>query len=235
MEETVVHDDNLVLWGHSLADYQEMFDLTEADLQKRILDCFGGPASFNAECHELGYNVVSIDDIFSRGHPNLENHIIDIFQSMLSKVRHHEECFVWDSVHSVDNLASQRQAGINKFLRDFEQGKAEERYFSGKLHVLPFADFSFELALCSHYLFGERAVEDVSVHTADILEMCRVAHEVRIFPLLDSHGDISPLVGPVMLALQQENMGVELRQVNYQFQKNGNAMLRVWAQECQLD
>ena len=41
----------LVLWGHSLVDYREMFVLDE-QLTKRLLDCYPGPASFNAELNK---------------------------------------------------------------------------------------------------------------------------------------------------------------------------------------
>ena len=35
-----------------------------------------------------------------------------------------------------------------------------------------------------------------------------------------------------MLALQARDFGVEVKAVNYEFQKGGNAMMRVWAQTC---
>ncbi len=41
--------ENVVPWGRSLAEYQAMFALSEEELQKRILGCGDGPASFNAE------------------------------------------------------------------------------------------------------------------------------------------------------------------------------------------
>ncbi len=41
--------ENVVPWGRSLAEYICMFDLCPSDLQGYILDCGGGPASFNAE------------------------------------------------------------------------------------------------------------------------------------------------------------------------------------------
>lgn len=237
MERAVQSDNNdqLVLWGHTLSDYQEMFNLSEADLDKKILDCFPGPASFSAECHNRGHDIIACDEIFKLPHPELNNHIIDIFQSMLSRVRKHEDRFVWDEVGSIDDLARHRQEGINAFLADFDEGLANGRYVSARLDQLPFADFEFELALCSHYLFGNRLQNDMDAHIQRIMEMCRVANEVRLFPLLDSQGEVSPLVGPIMLHLQQNNMGVELAQVPYRFQKNGNAMLRIWALECTVD
>ena len=46
--------EQVVPWGRSLAEYRAMFALSEADLQRRILGCGDGPASFNAEMTAAG-------------------------------------------------------------------------------------------------------------------------------------------------------------------------------------
>ena len=97
---------------------------------------------------------------------------------------------------------------------------------------LPFADFSFDLALSAHYLFAAFDNQDVASNLVAIQELTRVAKELRIFPLINRYGEPSPFLGPVLLALQQANYGVEVREVNYHLQPKGNAMLRVWAQQC---
>jgi hypothetical protein len=40
--------DKVVPWGRSFDEYVRMFDLTPADLGKRILGCGDGPASFGS-------------------------------------------------------------------------------------------------------------------------------------------------------------------------------------------
>lgn len=100
--------------------------------------------------------------------------------------------------------------------------------------TLPFADFTFDLALCPDYLFMDEDNQSVDFHLQQIVELARVAKEVRIFPLSDSDGLPSSLLGPVLLGLQQENYGVEVRDVTSSFRPNGNAMLRVWAQQCHV-
>ncbi len=64
-------------------------------------------------------------------------------------------------------------------------------------------------------------------HLASIVEMCRVAKEVRVFPLLNISGETSPWLKPVMNELQERGYSVEIKQVTYEFQKNGNQILRV--------
>ncbi|QLH43352.1 MAG: hypothetical protein HWD59_11985 [Coxiellaceae bacterium] len=50
----MTHKSDVLLWGHSLAEYRSMFNLTEQDLDKSIIDCASGFASFNAEMHQQG-------------------------------------------------------------------------------------------------------------------------------------------------------------------------------------
>lgn len=100
--------------------------------------------------------------------------------------------------------------------------------------VLPFADFTFDLALCPDYLFSDEDHQDVDFHLQQIFELARVAKEVRIFPLSNHERLPSPLLGPVLLGLQQENYGIEVRDVNSLSQPKGDAMLRVWAQLCHV-
>ena len=57
---------------------------------------------------------------------------------------------------------------------------------------------------------------------------------MRIFPLLDNQGKMSDELGPLMLSFQKKNYGVEVREVAYQTLKGGNAMLRIWEQECHI-
>ena len=99
---------------------------------------------------------------------------------------------------------------------------------------LLFADFAFDIALCPNYLFTQSVPQDVVFHLQVIRELARVAKDVRIFPLIDSLGLLSPLLGPVLLGLQQENYGVEVRDVMSSVPQKANAMLRVWAQLCHV-
>ena len=100
--------------------------------------------------------------------------------------------------------------------------------------VLPYPDFAFDLALCPDYLFSDEEHQTIEFHLKQIIELARVAKEVRIFPLSDSQGVSSPLLGPVLLGLQQENYGIEVRDVTIFLHPKGSAMLRVWAQQCHV-
>ena len=59
-------------------------------------------------------------------------------------------------------------------------------------------------------------------------EMCRVAGEARIFPVLDMFdGGRSPHLDGVIGQLRDAGFTAELVRVPYEFQRGGNEMLRV--------
>jgi len=222
----------LVLWGHHIDEYREMFGLSEADVHTRILEYGCGPSAVNVELHEGADHMVSCDPLFTLDKATLSTKVSLIFEDMLSNVRQHQEKFDFSRDGGLDALADRRRKGIAAFFDDYERGLAEKRYLPVRDYKLPFADFSFDIALCSHYLFADLHGQDVESHLQVIRELARVAKEVRIFPLIDRRGEPSPFLGPVLLGLQQENYGVEVREVSYHMEPKGNAMLRVWALEC---
>ena len=70
------------------------------------------------------------------------------------------------------------------FLDDYETGRQGGRYVFSELPSLPFVDKAFDLALCSHFLFLYTDQLTEKFHVDSVMELCRVAREVRIFPLL---------------------------------------------------
>jgi hypothetical protein len=64
-------------------------------------------------------------------------------------------------------------------------------------------------------------------HLASMLEMLRVAQEVRVFPLLDLDLQPSMHLDPVMTQLRSADFHPEIVNVSYEFQKGGGQMLRV--------
>ena len=64
------------------------------------------------------------------------------------------------------------------FLADYDRGKAEGRYVTAELPLLPFEDCSFDLAVCSHFLFWYSQQLGEAFHHTSIKELCRVAKEV---------------------------------------------------------
>lgn len=220
--------ENVVPWGRSMQEYVRMFDLTPDELKLSILDCGGGPASFNVEMTRLGYKVISCDPIYQFTTDEIHQRIQDTYQTIIDGVRATKDNNVWQDIQSPEQLGQIRMAAMRQFLDDFLLGVSEGRYLTDELPVLSFKTGQFDLALCSHLLFTYSEQLGAEFHLNSILEMCRVAKEVRIFPLLLSFsGETSPLLQPIMDELQKRGYKVEIKQVPYEFQKGGNKMLRI--------
>ena len=58
------HYEDIVPWGRSFDEYLGMFNLSEDDLARDIIDVGGGPASFNALMHQRDTPIVSVDPIY---------------------------------------------------------------------------------------------------------------------------------------------------------------------------
>lgn len=217
----------VVPWGRSFDEYCRMFALTTGDLSLRILGCADGPASFNAEATRRGVRVVSCDPIFQFDSDHIRQRIRETFDLVLDQTRHNADAFHWDVFSSVEELGQQRQSAMATFLADIDAGKRVGRYVAAALPSLPFADGSFDLALCSHFLFLYSEHFDNAFHLAAIEQMCRVAKEVRVFPLLALSGYESPHVASVSKSLQELHYNVSMETVPYEFQRGGNRMMRV--------
>jgi len=97
------------------------------------------------------------------------------------------------------------------------------------LPALPFPDGRFKLGLVSHLLFLYSEHLDLAFHLDSLRELCRVSEEVRVFPLLELGGAKSRHLDAVISGLSGEGYAVEVREVDYEFQRGGREMLVVSA------
>lgn len=224
--------DQVVLWGRSFDEYRRMFAISEADLSRRILGCADGPASFNAELSARGGNrtgnVVSCDPMYRFSKAELRGRIGDSFHIVLEQTRRNAAEFVWNAdIPDIDALGRLRMAAMERFLDDYALGREERRYINAELPSLPFGDDAFDLAVCSHFLFLYSAQFSADFHMAAVAELCRVAREVRIFPLLELGSIRSRHVDAVVEGLREGGFRVGIETVDYEFQRGGNQMLRI--------
>jgi hypothetical protein len=219
--------DEIVPWGRSFDEYAGMFGLTETDLSGRILGCGDGPASFNAEATRQGYSVISCDPIYQFSAAQIERRIHETYDTIMKELRPNADDYIWDTFGSPEGLGRARMTAMRAFLADYKRGKQEGRYVNARLPALPFPDKAFGLALCSHLLFLYSDHLSLAFHRAAIAELCRVAKEVRVFPLLDLGNQKSVHLEPITSKLQ--NAGCEARcvQVDYEFQKGANTFLAI--------
>ena len=219
--------DRVVPWGRSYDEYCRMFALTGDDLRLRILGCGDGPASFNAEATRRGSRVVSVDPLYRFTRTQILERITETRDEVLDQTRRNAHEFVWEEIPSVDALDRLRMSAMSAFLDDFERGQIDGRYVDGELPALPFSDNAFGLALCSHLLLLYEAQLGEEFHVRAVRELCRVATEVRIFPLLALGGRRSSLLEPVVDMLRREGFTASVDAVPYEFVRGGNEMLRI--------
>lgn len=219
--------DQVVPWGRSFAEYRRMLALSDDDLRGRIVGCGDGPASFNAEATQRGTSVVSCDPLYRFDGEQIRDRIHASFLDVMDQTRRNTSQFIWDEIPSVEELGRRRMQAMYAFLADFEQGKRDSRYIEADLPSLPFADKSFDLAICSHFLFLYTEQLTESFHQAAISEMCRVAREVRIFPLVALDGRPSDYIDPVTAQLTNAGCVASIERVPYEFQRGANQMLRI--------
>ncbi|MBW4521812.1 MAG: SAM-dependent methyltransferase [Scytolyngbya sp. HA4215-MV1] len=219
--------EQVVPWGRSLDEYRHMFDLRPEDLKQRILDCAGGPASFNAEMTQQGYSVISCDPLYQFSADDIAQRIQATYPVIVEGVARHLENYVWHTVQTPEQLGQIRMAAMRQFLQDFAIGRQQGRYCLDELPKLSFASQQFDLALCSHLLFTYSDSLSLTFHLDAIRELCRVAAIVRIFPLLNISGEVSIFLQPVMETFSQQGYEVLIQQVPYEFQRGGNQLLQV--------
>jgi len=217
--------EHVVPWGRSFDEYVAMFALSEADLQRRILGCGDGPASFNAILTRRGGRVVSVDPLYRYSAEDIRSRINENYAEVLEQTRKNRHEFIWTSIKSVDELGHLRMSAMEEFLSDYPQGLEQGRYVEGELPHLPFAGREFDLAVCSHLLFLYSEQFSGDFHVASIRELCRVAHEVRVFPLLELGAKISRHLQVVTDNLSGLGYSVTVAPVSYEFQRGGNQMM----------
>ena len=141
----------------------------------------------------------------------------------------HRHKFVWTRIKTPEELGQVRLAAMTRFLADYDIGKrgmdamspASCRIFRFKVGMpmtWPFVRISYSCILTSNARFSSNAIE----------EMCRVAHEARIFPATELQCDTFAVCGADVERIGGVR-GTTLRwkRFPYEFQRGGNQMLRV--------
>jgi hypothetical protein len=223
----VVELDNVVPWGRSLDEYRLMFALSDDDLSLRILGCGDGPASFNCEMAARGHRVTSIDPIYGLSGQVIQQRIDQTHEAIISQVKLSVNDYAWRYFRDPDDLCRHRLAVMNGFLQDYDAGLSEGRYVPESLPRLSFEDGHFDLALCSHLLFLFSDHLSLDFHKAAIRELCRVAKDVRIFPLVALNCKQSVHLEPVVATMTDAGYSVEIVTVPYEIQKGADQMMRI--------
>ena len=130
--DAIVRD--LLLSGHTLLDYQHMFDLTDEDLKQSFLTCASGFDTFNAEMTEQGRRVISC----ARNYDLSPEEMAELVQHNLNRMHDHLEehqkayrldwplrVIICDGMQREDNPSKNKSVGfypvsssLRRFIRD---------------------------------------------------------------------------------------------------------------------
>lgn len=223
----------LVLWGHDLDEYQSMFDWEiKKTSQLKILEFGCGASAVNAQLTARGIYAVSIDQLYCADENILHSRVMDAFNERVKELLHHPLQLNTEEYGGLEAFIQKRREGCEIFFQNYAAALSQNRY----LQKLPdsFSEGMFDCVFSSHYFFSGQDLGAVDEHVQQLLALTRVAQEIRIFPLIDYQGEPSPLLGPVMLNLQQAQCGLEVRKVKHTLYPQGNAMLRIWPQVCHI-
>lgn len=222
---------HIVPWGRNLAEYRKFFQLTESDLDKSILACADGPASVNAELTEKGKVCISFDPLYSFSKDEIASRIretsVEVYQQLLAN----RNDYLWDDYNSPETVLDIRLKAMNQFLEDYDKGKSEGRYIACSLPDVPVKDKYFDLILCSHFLFTYTVQLTKEFHLTCIRELLARGSELRIFPICALNGLPSPHLDYVKQELEKLTIHYELVETEYEFQKGGNLMLKIFSNQ----
>ena len=180
-----------------------------------------------AEATRRGVRVTSCDPIYDFSAQHVRERIAATAEQIVEQTERNRDEFVWAEIRSPEDLRRVRMAAMEEFLADYDAGLNDGRYIPASLPSLPFADGSFDLAVCSHFLFLYSEQLGEQFHEDAVLELCRVADEVRIFPVLALGGVTSPHVVSTTATLKDLKYTVTIERVPYEFQRGGNEMMRI--------
>lgn len=171
----------------SYREYAAMFALDEAALARGpVLDAAGGASSFAAEAAERGLDVKAADPRYALPADALYAESAREIETSTGKLAKLRESFDWTFYGSLDAHRAGREASLERFIRHYRENGTHGVYVPASLPSLPFADGTFALALCSHFLFLYEEQFDAAFHTAALRELYRVlapGGELRVYPL----------------------------------------------------
>lgn len=190
----------------SFDEYARMFALRETDLsQGPILDVAGGASSFAAEANRRGYEAVAADPSYVRDADQFQSETLREIEESTAKLSRIREQYDWSYYGSLDKHREGRLRSARIFHEDYKPDVAavgdgrgtscSKAYVAAALPELPFADDSFSLVLCSHFLFlyadqfGEQFHREA---VRELVRVCRPDGEVRIYPLLSLRWETYP-------------------------------------------
>lgn len=209
-------------------EYERMFNLPGQLEGKRILDIAGGASSFTADCSSRGIFAQAVDPRYAYAPEIVLADAREEIETSTEKLRSLAHRFDWSFYGNIDLHRAGRLESFHRFAADYSAADAKDRYIAGSLPELPCADQSFDLVLCSHFLFLYADQFDASFHERAVLDMirvCRPGGQVRIYPLLSLRWAPYPHMDSLLAAILSVGAVPSLETSRLPFMPNSSEML----------
>ncbi|CAA0121414.1 Uncharacterised protein [BD1-7 clade bacterium] len=219
----------VVLYSRGFHEYRSMFNLTKKDFKRSILSVADGPASFHAKMAEKGVHITSLDPVYGCSPKDIERRFYETFDDIFMQIKRESDAdpsWCWSFYDDAYDMKRRCEKSFHRFMDEYRTHK-KRGYIAGAMPHLPFPDASFDLVICSHFLFLYSHVLDKKFHWHCIREMLRVGREIRVYPLHMMDSSISGFLDPIMAKLVAHGFQVELVPVDYQVRERAHKMLRV--------
>jgi hypothetical protein len=217
--------DEVILLGRTFDEYVGMFGLDESTLRtSHILDAASGVSSFCAEANAQGYRVTASDRIYTLGADEVERKCSRDLDNMIVQLAGIRENYVWDYFADLDALRAKREQAYRGFVADYRQ-HGHSRYITTEYPNSGFADGQFDLALVSHFLFLYDEQLDYDFHRRTLLELLRVAREVRLFPLVNLRTERASAVAKLATDPVFSAYTIRIVPVAYEFIRNSGEVM----------
>ncbi|MVO98494.1 class I SAM-dependent methyltransferase [Paenibacillus lutrae] len=205
----------------NFSEYLHMFDLQEEHLLgRKILDTGAGASSFTAEAVRRGIDAYAADPLYSEDAAGLEERGRNEIGKFVAKLTERQHLFNWDLYGGPEQLRAIREQSFEAFLTHYKADSRLNRYTAASLPALPYEKESFDLILCSHFLFLYAEQFDQEFHRQaleELLRICRPGGEVRIYPLLAFDGSRYEHLPALIKQLGTKEISVEFRPTKLAF------------------
>jgi SAM-dependent methyltransferase len=215
----------------SFREYEAMFSLEESALRLGpILDVAGGASSFTAEANARGLSCTAADPRYALTPDALYAQSSEEIEVSTAKLAKLQDRYDWSYYGSLEAHRANREASLSRFIEHYRGEGAHNTYAAASLPDMPFADESFGLVLCSHFLFLYEEQFPLRFHIDAVKELYRVVRpggEARIYPLHSFQFAKYPGLGELVEALEREGAIVEELPSKLPFIPGSGTLLRV--------
>lgn len=226
MSSSSPSDSRLFVSARSKSEYLKMFDLSTTELSLRILDCAGGAASFTAEMRSEGLLAWAVDPLYGMSEQERIELVETGYNHAVQNIINDNTAYNWGFPTSPEEHRQLRRRSADIFLEDIASNVSY--YISGKLEALPFSNSSFDILLCSHFLFTYADLLTEDEHVRCVFEMLRVTTQVvRIYPVVGFGVDAKPALKAVTDECARLGYEFSVKDVPYRFLRNASQMLEI--------